>query len=196
MRKEEAVIKEQRTLEATRKKLMGSEGKLGTILKQLGQPIIAHEIGGGMYDQSYLEGYDAHENDDKRLPTMSMGDEESSPEGWEWTIEPVDADPVSCRQVGWHFDGLSRGMHLEIKYDDLTKVLTLHHKGYLVFEETTGDLTAYVPDPEWEKMINDLYVVAEPMKFKKEKEERTDQKELIKHAKKTFLQKLRDRWGV
>lgn len=195
MRKEEAIVKEKRTLEATRKNLMGSEGKLGVILKQLGQPIIAHEIGGGMYDQSYLEGYDIYEEDES-LPTMSMGDDESTPEGWEWSTTPADADPVSCRQIGWHFDGLSRGMHLEIKYDDLTKTLRLHYRGHLVFEETTGDLTAYVPDLEWEKMINNLYNVAEPMKYDKEKEDREEQKTAIKQAKKNFLQKLRDKWGV
>lgn len=200
MRKEEAVIKEQRTLEATRKKLMGSEGKLGTILKQLGQPIISHNLYGGMYDQRRLNDYDPYghySNDEESLPTMSLGEEEEgAPEGWEWSTNPVDADPVSCRQVGWHFDGLSRGMHLEIKYDDLSKVLTLHYKGYLVFEETTGDLTAYVPNDEWEKMIDDLYFVAEPAKYKKEREEREDRKEEIRKAKKGFLERIREKWGV
>ena len=193
MRKEEAVIKEQRTLEATKKKLMGSEGKLGVILKQLGQPIVSHDMGGGMYSQRFLDPYEIEEEDES-LPTMSLG-EEATPEGWEWSM-PKDADLVSCRQIGWHFDGLSRGMHIEIKYDDISKVLTLHYKGHLVFEETTGDLTAYVPHPDWEDMINRLYAVAEPLKYDKEIEEREEQKELIRKAKKGFLQKLRERWGV
>lgn len=195
MRKEEIVIKEQRTLEATKKKLMGPEGKLGVILKQLGQPIISHDADAGMYNQTFLELYESIDDEDEwSLPTIASG-EENAPYGWEWS-EPKDADFVSFSQIGWHFDGLSRRMHLEIKYDDLSKTLTLHYKGYLVFEETAGDLVTYIPNPEWENMINQLYSVAEPIKYKKEIQEREDQKKLVQKAKKNFLQKMRERWGI
>lgn len=193
MRKEEVVIKEKRTLEATQKNLMGSEGKLGTILRHLGTPIIAHHQGGGLFDQSYLEDWNDLPEDE--MPTMSVG-EEQSPEGWEWDTTPRDPEDVSLVQIGWHFDGLSRGMHFEIKYDDQDKILTAHYKGHLVYKEMAGDLAAFVPLQEWEDYVESLYIAARPKEQESQIKERENRKEEVRRAKQSFLQKMRDKWGL
>ena len=195
MRKEEVVIKEKRTLEASKKNLMGSEGKLGVVLKRLGSPIIAHHSGGSLFDQSYLEDWGDLPEEDEKIPTMRL-DDQDSPTGWEWSTEPQDIDDVTLSQIGWQFDGLSRGMHFEIKYDDHSKVLAAHHKGYLVYKEVAGDLAAYSPNPEWESYVDRLYIAAKPKEYEAQLDEREERKIEVKRAKETFLQRMRDKWGL
>ena len=57
-----------------------------------------------------------------------------------------------------HFDGLSRSMHMEIKYSEETSELSLTHRGYLVYKEVMGDLEVYVPNEEWESWIEKLWM--------------------------------------
>jgi len=188
MRKEELLIKEQRTFEATKKKLMGVDGKLGTILKQLGHPIVAQDI----YYENRLNFYD--EYDEEEIITTG-NTEDDAPAGWEWT-DPESIYETSTRQIGWHFDGLSRGMHLEIKYDDYTGVLSLHYKGYLVFEENSGDLLRYSPSADWEILVDRLYQVAAPMKKKRSDEFKEEQTQEGKRQKRNFLQRMKEKWGL
>ena len=44
-------IKEQRLIDATQKGLTGLDGKIGTILKGMGEPIIVHE--GGRHEELF-----------------------------------------------------------------------------------------------------------------------------------------------
>lgn len=194
MRKEEAIIKEKRTLEATQKNLMGSEGKLGVILRRLGSPIIAHHQGGSLFDASYLESWEDLPEEDV-IPTMAV-DSNDAPEGWEWDMNPQDPEDVTLTQIGWMFDGLSRSMHFEIKYDDQEKILTAHYKGHLVYKEIAGDLATYVPLQEWEDYVERLFIAARPKEYQAQLEEREERKIEIKRAKQSFLQKMRDKWGL
>ena len=61
MREIEKRIQEKRTVEATKKKLMGFNGKLGCIVRNLGQPIIAQSEGGGLHDYGPLPSYEYEE---------------------------------------------------------------------------------------------------------------------------------------
>jgi len=104
----EKVIREKRTIEATGKNFMGITGKMGTIAKVLGSPIIRQ--GSGMMDVSYMEDpFEVIESE--REKTMSGQD---GPEMWRDEIQEM--DDAATQDEGWVFDGLSRGMHLEIKF--------------------------------------------------------------------------------
>lgn len=98
--------------------------------------------------------------------------------------------------IGYHFDGLSRGLHLEIQYDQSLSEIKVHYKGSLVYHEVAGDLFAYVPQDVWENEIEKLYKSAK-LKVKNTKQELEGQrswKAKIKAA--NFLDHLKDRWGI
>ncbi len=171
MNPKEKALQEQRTNEATRDNMMGSAGKLGIIARWLGSPIINQN--GGLYDVTYLE--DAWKNTSNDLPI---------------------AEDENIVLQGYIFDGLSRGMHLEIKYDDDEKKLSVDYKGHRVFTEIAGDLYSYAPFPEWIAMINKLYKLAiDKQKATLLKNKKDDVVELQKQQF-SFLQKLRMRWGI
>jgi hypothetical protein len=202
-------IKEQRTIEATKKGLMGASGKFGVIVRNLGQPIISHNSGDEFYNSSYLD--DPYELDAPNSSTELkpgspeeiqnqipyMGSELDEPTGFGWKENRQShREGSSMVEIGWLWDGLRGGMHLEIKYLDESKELTVHHGGYLVYQEVAGDLTRYLPNEDWELLINRVYLVAkkkEQSKKRIKKEERTNLGERIK---KNWLQRMRDRWGI
>jgi len=164
-------IKEQRLIEATRKNYLGvKNGKFGTILRNLGTKIVGHSS--PLFDSTpYIDPYDEEESDD--LPTF---DEE------ELTTD-----------LGYLFDGLSRGVHLEIKYIDVT--LTVHYKGYLVFMEKSGDLECFVPNDEWENKIEDLYRIAVKMQRETKKEALHNKVVKEEEAREGVLRHLLKTWG-
>lgn len=196
----EQQLKEQRTIEATKKKLMGPDGKIGTILKTMGQPIISQSEGGAFVETNYLD--DPFADDDeirtpgdylRKLKTINI-DNINRPTSAEWAEVP---DPTSygIYELGCIFDGLSRGMHIEIKYIEESSLLTCSYKGYVVFREFKGDLQAFVPG-EWEAHIDKLYVIAKKlMRTLKEDEFQENLKEVEKE-KKSWIQSIRDRWGI
>jgi hypothetical protein len=63
-------------------------------------------------------------------------------------------------ELGWIYDGLRQGLHLEIKYFNPENKLTVYYKGYEVYKEVSGELEAYAPFEEWEDPIKELYKVA------------------------------------
>lgn len=165
------LIREKRTIEATRKNIMGGSGKLGMIAKCFGSEIIKQ--GSGTYDQTFLERFDDFE-EEETVPVM---------------------EDESISKEGYFFDGLSRGMHFEIKYLN-SGVLTAYHLGYLVYHEISGELFTYVPNDNWEKLIVEpLYqqakLKAETMK--KEQKEFSEMNNLRKAQQ--FIINLRNRWG-
>lgn len=174
MYSKEKILREERTNMAIRNNLIGPSGKLGVIAKYLGSPIIRQ--GSGLLDVNYLEDIYSREE----------------PEG----IQSFDANEEYVVCEGWVFDGLSRGMHLEIKYIDHQKKLTVSYKGYEVYSEVAGDLLAYAPFPDWENMISRLYDQARNLQ--KAKKERDNQEAAVKsHAKRMdFLTKMRMKWGI
>lgn len=213
MNEREKRIQEQRTIEATRKNLMGLTGKIGTVLRNLGEPLIAQSQGGSLMDSSYLddpwalptEGTPAGELKEGpadyvqgQIPYMEM-----NPEG---TSEPIDGAfrqsrdydmPLnSTSQIGWYFDGLSSGVHMEIKYDEHSKSLTLNWKGYLVYKEASGELAAYSPAREWEEKINYMYQIAATKERASKKETKEEEMKEVQKMKTSWIQKMRERWGL
>lgn len=178
MDSEQLAIKEKRTIEAIKKDLMGASGKLGTICKYLGTPIHHQSTGNIFLDDPYDSPQDRYHND-AILDELLVFDEGQS-----------------IHEIGWLFCGLSRGMHLEIKYLDTEKTLTVTHKGFVVYTEVSGDLESYAPNSEWEDMIEKLYKLAKENKKQLSLQEKTERKLLIAEKQIGFLQKMRERWGI
>lgn len=168
-------IKEKRTIEASKKNLMGKSGKLGMILKHFGEPIVSQE---GMFsDASYFDHFweDVGE-DEESMPTFEEGS--------------------LSHDVGRIWDGLSRGMHLEIQYMNNKKELTVYEKGYLVYKESSGELLCYVPKESWEKNINQLYDRSKYMEKDQRKKDSEEVNKEADRAKLSWLWKIRDKWGI
>jgi hypothetical protein len=206
MNEKEKRIKEERTREATKKGLMGISGRFGVIMRNLGSPIVLQGDSGGALDIigfTRTEMPSAYPEDNENyagLPTMEMLDEMgqpvNEPEGYGWTQKNSSRQGASVTTIGWHFDGLNRGMHLEMKYLEGESEIIVHYKGHLVYKEVGGDLKTYAPLPEWESWVNDLYGVA---KIKDDKNKKIERDERIAEAAKTkesWLEKLRKNWGI
>jgi hypothetical protein len=171
----EKKIQEQRTIEAIKKGLMGASGKFGAIVKNLGTPII-----GQGSDNPYLES--------TYLPEL---DGEPANE-----FDPQDAEEFSSIELGWIWDGLSAGIHMEIKYIEDAKELTVYHKGYLVYREVSGELLSYLPNEEWEEPIERVYLLAKRKEKDTNKSKKQDRVKLGENLKSAWLRKIRDRWGI
>jgi hypothetical protein len=166
-------IKEQRLIEATRKNLLGiKNGKLGIILRNMGDKVISH---GSPLFESYAVYADPYEQeqDDDEIPTFD--------------------EDEAVAEIGYIFDGLSRGMHLEIKY--LESNLSVTYQGHLVFLEKSGDLDCYVPNDEWENKVDDLYKIAVKMQRQVKKESVIEKTKNEEKEKQNLLRYLFDKWG-
>jgi hypothetical protein len=172
MHEKERLIQERRTNLAASKNLLGSPGKLGMIAKWLGDPIISQ--GSGFYDARYLD------------DPYDIEDENEIPE----------AHDESITLHGYNFCGLSRGMHLEVRYTSDDKSLVVRHKGYLVFQEVAGDLLTYVPNEEWENLIDGLYEQALKKARSFQEGNAAETVRRVEEKKAGFLQRLWDRWGI
>ena len=212
MNEKEKRIQEQRTIEATKKNLMGLTGKIGTIVRNLGQPMIAQCEGGTFLDTSYLDDpwalpeentfgeLDAGtpEQIQNQIPYMEV-----NPTG---TVEPLDGAFRSERdyeipytdvnQVGWHFEGLSNGLHMEIMYNDYSKQLTLTWKGYLMYKEIASELATYVPHQDWEDKVDYIFEQALNKEKATRKEERKEDIQEAKAIKQSWLNRMRQKWGI
>lgn len=202
----EEKIREKRILEATKKGLMGQNGKIGTILRIIGEPIIKQSEGGHYVESNFidLEGstnieesiYDIDNSIDllKKIPIMGV-EGSQRPNSDEWSGIP---DPVyyGLDTIGMYFEGLNRGMHLEIKYDELTSELIVLYKGYIVYKETKGELLAYNPIDEWEKWIESLYKIAKEKQRKIKEKEFEESIKSNEKEKELWWEKIKNRWGI
>ena len=188
MNDKEKILKEQRTIEASRKNLMGLGGKLGCVLKVFGQPIVRHNTG-DILEVNYLDDY--MEVEQKDPYNLRAG----TPEEIMDQLENVEED-FSIHSMGWCFDGLNRGMHLEIKYMSETNELTVFFKGHLVYKEIGGELEAYVPLSEWENSIEQLYPAALEKGNIQKEEVRAAKREEGKEGKQRWLDKMKEKWGL
>ncbi len=171
--KKEESIREARTIEATRKRLMWPSGKIGCIVKNLGHPIIAS--GSSYYDVNEMEDpFKLHDPDE--LP--SLGEDDLS------------------HKIGWFFDGLNRGMNLEIKYLDGSNELTVRYNGNVVYQEVGGDLGGYAPFDDWEEKVEKLYEIAKQKENHTKKQTREKNQEVAKKRSKVLLEKMRKKWGI
>lgn len=190
MNQQENAVREKRKIEATKKNLMGPSGKLGMIAKFLGSDIIGQ--GSDLLDLHYMD----HFNDDfvekEYAPTVS---DQKGPVSWRDEIKDME-DGISTSALGYIFDGLSRGMHLEIKYFKENGELVANYKGYEVYHEIAGELNGYAPFPEWEDMITRLHKSAKQKREKIKQQQKKEIGEKIESQKAGIWQKLRLRWGL
>jgi hypothetical protein len=198
----EEKIREQRTIEANKKNLVGQSGKIGLVLKMFGEPIIAQTQGGGYVDTNYIDLRNEDIVDDPKnnseymqsIPVMNS-DDQQRPEGTEWTEMP-EGIGFGVQQIGWHFDGLSRGMHMEIKYDEYTTEFTLTYKGFLAYKEIKGEIFAYVPNPEWEGWIESLCKKAKEKQRRMKEVEFENQIKNSQEQKQAWWRQMKSRWGL
>ena len=185
----ENAIREQRTIEATKKNFMGTAGRLGVIAIVLGSPIIRQ--GSGLYDISYLD--DPYEDfTDVEFETTASG--QKGPLMWKDEIPEMSNE--IAEEEGYVFDGLSRGMHIDIKYWHNSNKLEVTYRGYLVYKEIGGELVAYAPFPEWEDMIGRLYKAAKTQAKDQISLEEVEIGEAVERKKQNLWEKLRTRWGL
>jgi len=161
-------IKEQRLIEATHKDYMGPDGKIAVVLRNLGAPVVAHSS--PLFEVTEM--IDPYDLDDEGLPYF-------------------DEDQTTAT-MGWIFDGLSRGIHLEIK--QMEYEIMVSYKGVKVFEENRGDLTCYTPG-EWEEHLDRLYNVAWPTEKENKKHRKMVKKTIAERKKNTWIEEMKDRWG-
>jgi len=192
MDEKEKKLQELRTIQATQKGLMGLNGKLGCIVRFLGDPIVAQTS--FLYQNFLADPYDLP-GDDQEVPYMDMGTNEE-PVGGEWREDRnYDITPVNITKLGYHYDGLSSGMHFEVWYKGEENELTAYYKGYLVYSEVAGDLRAYVPLEEWEQWVEKLSTRA---KTKQRQQLITDKQTNTKAAtamKQDWLERMAAKWG-
>jgi hypothetical protein len=172
MSKKERAIREKRTMEATKKNLMGADGKLGVIAKFLGGKIIRQ--GSGLFEQGFMsDPYDLPNEDE--IPMMTDSD---------------------IHKEGYVFDGLSNGMHIEIKYYEADGRLIVDYKGYRVYAEISGDLQGYHPLQEWENLVNTLYKKANERRERLEMLMEPLLESVVLRKRESWLSKMRRKWGL
>ena len=165
----EARIKEQRTIEATKKNLIGMEGKIYLIARFLGNEIIYQNS-----DQNFLEDYESDFD--------------------EYTMPILDDSTIS-NLIGYNFYGLNYGHNLEIVTEDYSMTIKLYYNGKIVYKESSGDIESYSPDSSWEKAVDYFYEIAEK-KIKKYLEEKEKKEKMEMQAlKKNAIEDLQSRWG-
>lgn len=203
MNEKEKRIKEQRTIEATNKGLMGISGKLGLIVRTIGQPIINQTENGFDefigYSSNPFSSYYNIEEDQNEIKTMEVldafGMPIQEPNSSEWDQNRTNRINQSIKTIGWIFDSLNSGINLEIKYFLENALLTVQYNGIYVFKECEGDLITYVPEQTWELKINSLFEKAKKLNEKKRNIEKEKKVEQQKREKENWLEKLRKNWG-
>lgn len=189
MNDREKRVKEQREYQANQRNLTGMDGKVGTVLRNLGSPIWrsgSNWLGGNEFNSPYDMGGDIDS-----VPSVDeMGFSDRGPDQID-TAEEGETSEV----VGEHFDGLRWGMHLEIKYIDDTQELLLTYGGYPVFCEVSGELVCYVPG-EWEAKIDTLFGHAKKIENERHRAVSVENKAENKRQSRNLLDHLRKYWGV
>ncbi len=163
----EADIIQKRTTEAETKMLSGSQGKLVTIAKFLGNPIVFQGAASLGYDDPFYQ--------DEELPVF--------------TDELIEIE-------GYFYDGLSSGLHLEVRFAIFHNETIVKYKGYLVYKEVAGELHAYAPHPDWEAIIDRIYKTAKQRRDNYEAEVKGMIEQMGKMKVEKFLDKLKRLWGM
>ena len=185
----ENVIREKRTNQATKKNLMGPSGKFGVILQAYGHPVIRQ--GSGLVDMTFMQ--DPY-GDDVYTEYGSTLSGQNGPVAYRDEI--LDSYDEYTHTEGLMFDGLSRGMHLDIIYWHVNGEIKVTYRGYLVYREVSGFLDGYAPFDDWEDLVNRLYDAAkEKLKVRKKTEE-IEMSQMVEGNKKHFWDRVRMKWGV
>ena len=79
----ESRIQEQRTIEAAKNNIMGLNGKLGCIAKNLGDPIIAEYSGGQYFSSNDMPDYlNLDQDEQEQIRSLCQGDETDDEDRW------------------------------------------------------------------------------------------------------------------
>lgn len=199
LNEKEQQIKEKRKIEAVRKNLMTPSGKFGIIVKTLGQPIVNQFEG---IDE--LIGYSSndiyYEYDNNELPIMEIFDEAGmpidEPNSSEWTRKVNNRKLTSIKNIGYFFDGLSRGYNLQIRYLTDENEIIVEYNNDIVYKEFEAELIAYKPSEEWESKIDLLFEKSKKINEKDRKEQREKRVKIIEKEKEGWLNKLKNLWGI
>jgi hypothetical protein len=171
MKFNEQLIKEKRTIEATKKEYMGANSKFILICKNLGEEIIQQGS-----DNNFIK-YD------------NFWDKEES------SYETIDENtPISS--LGFYFYGLNYSCNLEIYFLDYEKLTKVIYEGTKVYEEVNGELEAYTPNNEWEVMIENLYNLAKEKDKKLKIKEKERKNKIFEERKSSMLEILKKVWGI
>jgi hypothetical protein len=181
MRTQEDIIRDKRTNEAVRKGLMSGAGKLGVIARILGDRVISkHGDNHGIspvfenlygFDQNFMA--DDDELEEGQLPMMEEGDRHKA--------------------TASLFNGLSRGLHIEIKLDG--PEIWVQWKGVTVFHEMAGELHAYCPG-DWEPVVDKLAVEARSKENDYIDIAETRNIAIGQRRKEAFLEEMKRKWGL
>jgi len=165
-------IVEERTTEATKKNLMGYQGKIFLVSKILGHEMIKESEG-----PEYLDFESIYEDntDNDNIQTYS--------------------DDSYSYSIGHSFDGLSYGYHINIMFMEYENSIKLWYKGNICYHEEAGNLLMYKPHDEWEKIIDNLFSIAESRVEKIMKNKVSADKKSFAILKNRELQRIRDKWG-
>jgi hypothetical protein len=158
-------------------------------LQVFGTPVVRQ--GSGLYESSLLE--DCNKIDDDYC-YESTASGQTGPLVDKGEIENLDFEFV--QNEGVLFDGLSKGVHLEIIYWQSSNQLKVSYKGHVVYLEVAGELEGYVPFDEWENIINRLFEISKNKLKDKNLIKEKEQKETINKNKIKFLENIKKRWGI
>jgi hypothetical protein len=171
MADKESRIRDQRTIEAASENLIGLDGKLGVILRNIGTPILDDSY--GFVNSTELDDFYEENNE---LPECDLDNEEI--------------------EVGLLFDGLSKGFNIEIRYINDEKLLEVKHNCILVYMEREGVLECYNPNSSWKTIIDKLYRLARKKEqINNKNKELIEKKETLK-AKTFYAIEIFRNWGV
>lgn len=169
----EQTIKEARTIEAMKNGYMGLGGKFCLITKKLGHPIIKQ---GNLYsDMTEFEDIFETEEEDQ--------------------IKTMDEDE-STYEIGWQFDGLSRGINISIIIFFHLREIVVRNEGQIVYKEASGELEYYVPQKDWEEKVNILYNLTKKINKQNKIEENKTKEKQNEEKKKSIIENLRKKWGI
>jgi len=166
-------IKEARTIEAMKNGYMGLAGKFCQIARTIGSPVINQ--GSLHLDTNYLEDI-FQENETENIKTMDENE--------------------ATYEIGWQFDGLSRGMNISILVFNHKREITVYHEGAIVYKESSGELESYAPNKVWEEWINKIYETTKKIKRRQSFESNKALDEQKEEKKLKILDELRKKWGI
>lgn len=168
----EQSIKEARTIEAMKNGYMGLGGKFGQITKKLGHPIINQ---GGMYKDS-TEFENVLDGETEDLPTMDESE--------------------ASYEIGWQFDGLSRGVNLSILIFNHLREIKVVYEGRVVYKEVSGELESYAPDRQWEDWVGKLADLAKKIQRRELRNAAKEAEKAKEEKRNEIIEDLKKRWGI
>lgn len=171
MKFNEQLIKEKRTIEATKKEYMGPKGKMAIISSVLGSEIVQQGE-----ENQYIKYDNFWEETNDQYKTISEN------------------TPISS--IGFFFYGLDYSYNIEIYYMENEKLIKVIYEGQKVYEEINGELESYVPNTIWEMVVEDLYKLAKEKYIFRNKEEKQKNKEIFEEKKADILSRIKKIWGV